>query len=178
MKQNVAGQKILFSVTSLYSGELVSTDVSAGLSVQIIIDGAKAIAGTGVFTECKSSANASMGQFCYTPVTAETNGDAIKFIFGSTDADHVIASQLFETDAAYAELLTAQAELTADPGATPTLKQQINALYFALRNINKHNRSTGEQVFYAEDGTTPIIEMNHDDDGSIFTKGKLTNYSV
>ncbi len=64
-----------------------------------------------------------------------------------------------------------QAELSAMPGTSPTIKQMLQWVYQMMRN--KLTTTGTEQKSFKNDGTTVLGTSTQSDDGTTFTRGKF-----
>lgn len=72
------------------------------------------------------------------------------------------------------DILTAAiAELTGDPGATPTLPEAVMLLYMEARNNFEIHKSPSLRKVHNNAGTV-ILQSTLDDNGDRFQRGKLT----
>ena len=94
----------------------------------------------------------------------------------TTDSLEALGEKPSAADVADAVLATTLAELTTDPGATPAVKDAVMLLFMHLRNKLTQGDPTQASKYQtiANDAGTTILKAAVSDDGSLFTKDKLT----
>lgn len=75
-------------------------------------------------------------------------------------------------DSIIAAITGALAEASSIPAANASMQAKINAIFTEWRNKNTQTATT--KTVFADDGTTPVWTSTVSDDGTTFTKGKLT----
>jgi hypothetical protein len=89
--------------------------------------------------------------------------------FGTSAIDAAALAPDATTEIATGILATALAELTADPGVTPALKDAVMLVYMALRN-KRETTATADKIFNS--AASNIMTAVVSDDGTTFTKAK------
>ncbi len=146
MFKNVAGQVVAAQMVSRSDG----SDLTSGVSVNVLKDGATVAAGGGTATHEGS------GLWSYAPTQAETNGDHLVFQFvHATGVSQAV--QIYTTDKAAADALNASAKTigyaTVGSGSSST-SVVCSAVNIAGSTSVGTNALAGRQVLFRGDTTT------------------------
>ena len=104
-----------------------------------------------------------------------TPGDFLLSWFTDAAATELVSQSLLITVTSgnlVSELAESIAELTGDPGATPTLSEAVMLLYMEARNKLEIHKSPALKKIHNNAGTV-ILQQTLDDDGDRFQKGQV-----
>lgn len=98
MRKNIAGILYFWLRDSINGGTLEGTDESANLSIQVSLDGADYVVGSGVISAVKDKLGAYIGKYKYAYTQSESNVNVFSHIITHSDSTYKVDPEDIYTD--------------------------------------------------------------------------------